>query len=171
MAREETTGVTTTAAPARRPVPAVTEQLIEPFNRLRGEIERLFDDFPARVPSMMSFKAFRPLVVPALELKESDGGYKLTAELPGLDADDVDVSVADGVLTISGEKKEDREEKDKGYVLSERSYGSFERRIGLPADAAADKIDAQFDKGVLTLTVPRDQQAPPRSKKIEIRKS
>lgn len=168
MAREDTT---TLPAPVKRPAPAFSEQLIEPFNRLRGEIEQLFEDFPTRLPSMASFSRLaRPIRVPALELKENDGGYKLTAELPGMDADDVEVSVADGMLTISGEKKEEREEKDKGYFLSERSYGAFERRIELPADAAADKITAGFKKGVLTLTLPRDERAAQHRQKIEIKK-
>ncbi|WP_243444780.1 Hsp20/alpha crystallin family protein [Sphingosinicella humi] len=101
-------------------------------------------------------------------MTESDEAYKLTAELPGIDAANVEVTVAEGVLTITGEKKEEREEKEKNYYFSERSYGSFQRSLQLPGDAAADKITARSKDGVLTITLPKDEKANARKRRIEI---
>lgn len=149
--------------------PNFTEQLIEPFSRLRGEIDRLFDDFPFRMPMpTMRFGAEFAMTVPALEMSETKKTYKVTAELPGIEAEDVQVSVEDGMLRIAGEKKSEREQDEKGYRLSERSYGSFERLVRLPAAANADKIKAKCRNGVLTVTIPKDGAAAERVRKIAV---
>lgn len=153
-------------APARSGPPSFTDQLIEPFSRLRGEIDRLFDDFP-RFPSLR-FGAEFSMALPALEMTETKKAYKLTAELPGLESSDIEVSVEDGMLRIAGEKKTEREEEEKGYRLSERSYGSFERLVRLPAAAQADKIKAKCKNGVLTVTIPKDGEAAERVRKIAV---
>ena len=101
---------------------------------LRSEIDRLFDDFGRPGQSIFNFGNRTTLPVPALDMIEDEKAYRLTAELPGLKEDDVEISIADGVLTISGEKKEESERKDKGFILSERRYGAFRRQIGLPND-------------------------------------
>ena len=150
------------SVPAKHRAPAPA-----PFGWLRSEIDRLFDDFsPAR--SMFNFGLSGIAPVPALELTASEREYRLTAELPGLKEEDVDVSVADGVLTLKGEKREEQEQKNEGYLLSERRYGSFERRVSLPSDVDPEKISAEFKKGVLTITLPKDEQASGRSRKISI---
>jgi HSP20 family protein len=124
-----------TRPPARR-IGALTEQLVEPLSRLRGEVDRLFDDFPMRFPAAFSFgRLGATLPVPAVEMTETEKSYKISVEVPGMEASDIEVGVEDDMLVISGEKKEEREENEEGYSLSERSYGAFERRIELPPTA------------------------------------
>lgn len=134
-------------------------------NWLRTEVDRFFDDFGAR-----SVFNFSPAVapVPAIEFAETEKSYSVTAELPGMDENDIDLTIADGVLTLSGEKKEEQERDEKGLRLSERRYGSFERRFALPADANEAKVSAVFKKGVLNITIPKDEMVQGRSRKIEV---
>lgn len=165
MTREDTTEART---PVRRDFPAFTDSLIEPLSRLRGEVDRLFDGLPARWPRL-DFSRFAPtLPVPAVEMTETGKAYKLSIEIPGMDASDIDVSVEGDVLVVSGEKKEEREEKEKGYSYSERSYGAFERRIELPPAADAQKIRAKVRNGVLQITLPKDKKAASNRRRIEI---
>ena len=98
---------------------------------------------------------------------ETDKQIEITAELPGLEEKDVQVNLADNVLTIRGEKKAEKEEKDKAYRLVERSYGSFVRSLELPEGVNADAIKASIDKGVLKVTVPKP--APAQVKKIDVK--
>lgn len=143
------------------------QRLLEPLSWLRMEFDRLFDD--------LSFRNFDPSLwqsrtrLPALEMEATDKGYKLTAELPGLSPEDVDIDVTEGVLTISGEKKEVREEKDKGFMFTERSYGRFERRVQLPAGADEDNIEARFENGILTIDIGKNDKSEKR-KRISINK-
>ena len=151
------------------PVPVKARATQEaPLGRLRTEIDRLFEDFarPARGIFNFGLSGFTP--VPALEMAEKDREYRLTAELPGLKEEDVDITIGDGMLTLSGEKREEEERKDEGFLLSERRYGRFERRIPLPADVDADTVSAEFKKGVLTITLPKDAKAAERTRKIAI---
>ena len=145
-----------------------TDQLIEPFTQLRNEVDRLFEGFPLRMPSL-NFRRFA-LAVPAIDMSETKKAYKITAELPGLDPDEVEVTVDQGVLRISGEKKEVREEEELGYRLSERSYGAFERHVTLPTAADPEKIAAKFKNGLLTITVGKDG-AKQNVRKISVTKS
>jgi HSP20 family protein len=159
----------TTKTPA---VPATTgRSLLQdngPVSWLRGEIDRLFDDFGQPGRSLFNFPARVSGPVPAIELADGGKDYTLTAELPGLTDKDVNVELADGVLSISGEKSEEAERKDGGYLLSERRYGSFRRQVALPADADPEAIAATFKDGVLTLTIGKDQKAAARTRKIPI---
>lgn len=157
----------TTSQPAiaKRRVPDFTEQLIEPFTQLRSEVDRLFDSFPLRLPS---FRFARFAAAPAIDMTETDKAYKVTAELPGMDPENVDVTFDDGLLRIAGEKQEQREENERGYQLSERAYGSFERLINLPSAAQGEKIKAKFKNGVLTVTVPKDAKVAATAKRIAI---
>ena len=100
---------------------------------------------------------------------EKDSEYEITAEVPGLDEKDIEVKLADGGLLIKGEKKVEKEEKKKDYVLSERQYGSFERYFGLPDGVDTDKISATFTKGVLKVSVPKAADAHKQEKKIPVR--
>lgn len=151
------------------PTSALTPQrLFEPLNWLRGEFDRFFDDLSVRnlEPSLLQGRAH----LPALEMQESDNHYRLCAELPGMTADDVEIDVAEGILTISGEKKEQREEhdKEKGFMFSERRYGRFQRSVQLPSSADPDSIEARFDNGVLTVTIGKSAKAD--KKRITINK-
>ena len=84
---------------------------------------------------------------------------EISAELPGIDEKNVEVKVADDILTIKGEKQEEKEEKTKDYHLSERSFGSFQRAFQVPSGVDTDKIDAKFSKGILTVTLPKSTEA------------
>ena len=166
MARDDETSAA--PVPVRsRPAPSFTNQLIQPLSRLRAELDRMFDDFPVGLPAFR-FGSFAPITVPALEMTESDGAYKISAELPGMDGDEVEVTSEEGILRIAGEKKEQRDENGRGYRLSERSYGRFERLVELPADADSDKISAACRNGVLEVTIPRTPRAEKKSHRIAV---
>ena len=163
----DTKQTTKTAVAARQPS-EFTDQLIEPFTQLKSEVDRLFESFPFRIPT---FKLGRFASAPALDMSETAKSYKITAELPGIEPENVEVTFEDGLLRISGEKKEEREEDERGYRLSERSYGAFERLIELPSAANPDKIGAKFKNGVLTVTVAKDGEEKRNVRKISINKA
>jgi HSP20 family protein len=136
-----------------------------PFMSLQREIDRLFDDFARGFPSFSGNGA--GTLVPSMDVTETDKEIEITAELPGLEEKDVQVNVADNLLTIRGEKQAEKEQKDKNYRLVERSYGSFERTLELPEGVNADAIKANISKGVLRVTVPKP--APAQAKKIDVK--
>ncbi|MGO8842954.1 MAG: Hsp20/alpha crystallin family protein [Methyloceanibacter sp.] len=152
-----------------------------PLANLRREIDRLFDDFHLggwRLPIARTLFDAEPFwrgatgwgAVPAVDIAEKDKEYEIAAELPGMDDSNIDVKFADGVLTIKGEKKEEKEEKKKDYYLSERRYGSFQRSFQVPESVDADKIEAKFVNGVLTVRLPKSPEAQKNEKKIAIKK-
>jgi HSP20 family protein len=108
--------------------------------------------------------------VPAVDIADTEKAYEISAELPGLDEKNVELKFSDGMLTIKGEKKEEKEEKKKDYDLSERRYGSFQRSFTVPDGVDADKIDATFKDGVLTVTLPKTPEAQRKEKQIAIKK-
>ncbi len=142
--------------------PVKTEEWT-PFESLRREIDRLFDDWrlPSKVLGFEVPRASRAIwqVAPAMDLTEKDDAYEITAELPGIDEKDVEIKLSNHTLTIKGEKSEEKEEKQKDYYLSERRYGAFQRSFRVPDGVAADKIDANFAKGVLTVKLPKTTEA------------
>jgi len=151
-----------------------------PFENLRREVDRLFQDFEHaswRNPFRGSLFDTEPLwrrqsmwgAAPAVDIVEKDGGFEVTAELPGMDEKNIEVSVTNGCLTIKGEKQEEKEEKKKDFYLQERHFGSFERRFQLPEGVDASKIEANFTKGVLTVTLPKTTEAKKAEQKIPIK--
>lgn len=137
-----------------------------PLLSLHREVNRLFDNV-FRGSGMPGFGRFDHAVGwPRLELSETDKELHITAELPGLDEKDVEITVEDGVLTLRGEKRAEIEDKDSGY--SERSYGRFERRIGLPKGVDGDQATATFKNGVLTVTLPRTEAANENVRRIPV---
>lgn len=119
-------------------------------------MNRLFDDFFGRSlmsPSLLgeSWSAFRP----RLDIVERDEEIEISAELPGLDREDIDVSLSEDVLSISGEKRVEREEEKGSVYRMERSYGSFRRQVALPCEIEAGQVEANFKNGVLTITLPK----------------
>jgi HSP20 family protein len=141
-----------------------------PFMSLQREIDRLFDDFGRGFPSMPTVRGFGgdgAGMMPSMDVTETDKEIEITAELPGLEEKDVQINVAHNLLTIRGEKKAEKEEKDRNYRLVERSYGSFERTLDLPDGVNADAIEASIAKGVLKVTVPKPALA--QTKKIEVK--
>jgi len=157
--------------------PASFGEVWRPFEALRKEVDRLFDDFgddfwrrPFRPLAGLERSWARKVVeAPAVDVTETDKAYEITAELPGIDQKNVEVNVADGGITIKGEKKEETEEKKKDYYVSERRYGSFERYFGLPEGVDAEKIEATFKNGVLRVTLPKTAEAQKAAKKIEVK--
>ena len=140
------------------------------FESLQREVDRVFDEFTRGFPSFglpVMRSAGMPELTPRMDVTETDKEYEVTAELPGLEEKDVQVNVADGVLTIRGEKKAETEEKDKNYHLVERSYGAFSRSLDLPEGVNADAIKASIANGVLKVSVPKP--APAQVKKIDVK--
>ena len=132
------------------------------FGSLQREIDRLFDDFS---PAFATGRRLIDLKC-KMDLADTEKGLELTVELPGLEEKDVDVTVADGLLTVSGEKKFATDEKDKTYHFIERGYGAFARSIHLPDGVKADQISASMSKGVLKVEIPAP--AKPQPKKIAV---
>lgn len=155
-----------------------TNRPFYPFDSLRREIDRLFGEFDdgfGFMPFRRSLFGYVPSErvavtanVPAVDITEKNGGYEIKAELPGIDEKDIEVKLVNGGLLIKGEKKEDKVEKDAGYVMSERSYGAFERFFGLPEGVQTDKIAATYTKGVLTVMVPKTVEAQKQERKINV---
>jgi HSP20 family protein len=154
-------------------------QTWHPLESLRREIDRLFEDFgsdfwraPFRRPvDVEPFwrREWTLGVTPAVDIVEKDNAYEVTTDLPGMDEKNIEVKVANGMLTIKGEKREEKEEKKKDYYLQERHFGSFQRSFRVPEGVDADKVDAQFKKGVLTVTLPKTAEAQKPAKKIEVK--
>src|SRR5689334_4968123 len=127
----------------------------EPFS---SEVNRLFDTLFE--PANLANRAQR--WAPAMDLVEADDHFVLKADLPGLAEDDVTIEVQDNVLTISGERKAEHERKEKGFYRLERSFGRFSRSLTLPEGVNADAISANFDKGVLAVSIPKPEERKPR---------
>ena len=136
-----------------------------PFMSLQREIDRLFEDFSRGFPTFPANGATG--LMPSMDVTETDKEIEVTAELPGLEEKDVQINLTDNLLTIRGEKKAEKEQKDKNYRLVERSYGSFERTLELPEGVNPDAIKANIAKGVLKVTIPKP--APAQAKKIEVK--
>ena len=181
----------TEAAKSVSKAPAPQPASVDSWQSLRNEVDRVFDRFtenflPAAWRGNGAFDAFWPpafrqlltpreagqsfdLAMPRVDIAEVEGGYKITAELPGLDEKEVEIALADGVLTIKGEKKAEKDETVKNRHVTERYYGAFQRGFSLPADVDQSGISASCAKGVLTVTLPRSANARPAAKKIEIK--
>ena len=138
-------------------------RFVDPLIRLQREIDRLFDDFTQGWPATGRTQE----LMPSMDVTETENEIEITAELPGLEEKDVQVNVADNVLTIKGEKKSEKEETDKSYRMFERSYGSFSRRLELPNGVNPDDIKAHLAHGVLKVTVPKPP--PAQAKKVEVK--
>lgn len=162
---------------AGKPAPAARSW--SPFENLRQEIDRLFDDFHplgwrsalGRLPGgdVPWPKLGMLQIAPAVDLVEKDHEFEITCELPGMDEKDIELKLVGDMLTIKGEKTEQKEEHEKDYHLSERRYGSFQRSFQLPDGVDTGKIEANFAKGVLTVKLPKSTEAQKKEKKIEVK--
>ena len=168
--KTEEKGVARPSQPAR----------FHPFESLHREVDRLFKDFEhgnwLRPFGHFGFDAepfsrreLRWGNVPAMDVAEKDREYEVTAELPGMDENNIEVKLSNGMLTIKGEKKEEKEERKKDYYLSERRYGAFERSLSVPEGIDAEKIEAVFKNGVLTVRLPKTPEAQKKEKKIAVK--
>ena len=172
-------------APAKAAAPTRATAL-SPLRSLRDEIDRVFEEFdkgwvqwprPGHVfdlePFFEPFRRMEPLWAgkkPTADVVESDIEFRVTAEMPGVDERDIEVTVADGMLTIKGEKTEEKEEKKKDYHVSERRFGSFSRSFALPRTADVDKVQASMKNGVLSVVLPKAAEAKATQRKVEIGK-
>nr|WP_316852317.1 Hsp20/alpha crystallin family protein [Ralstonia sp. LMG 32967] len=149
------------------------------FDNLRHEVARVFDDFDRGFHLFPFHRAALDIApfwrrewaltsAPAVDVVETDTAYEIKADLPGMEEKDVEVKLANGGLTIKGEKQEEKEEKQKDYYLHERHFGAFERSFRMPDGVDADKIQASFKNGVLTVTLPKTDAAQAASKTIPV---
>ncbi|MBB6252978.1 Hsp20/alpha crystallin family protein [Nitrospirillum iridis] len=150
------------------------------WHALRQEVNRLFDrvDGGFHFPSLSRLFG-APVIagpdvsfgfgVPAVDVSEDDESYKITAELPGLDENAVEVTLSGGKLILKGEKRQEKEETHKNFYVSERSYGAFQRSFTLPDGVDEGKITATTAKGVLTVVLPKTHEAQKQTKKIDVK--
>jgi HSP20 family protein len=137
------------------------------FLDLHREIDRVFSTFSHGFP--MLGRAWSSTLRPIMDIKDAGKALEVSVELPGLAEADVDVSVTDRLLKISGEKKTEEERKETDFHVMERSYGKFSRSLTLPYAPDPDKIEAKFDKGVLTISVPKPPEEVTQTKKISVK--
>ncbi len=149
-------------------------RIVDPFAEMRAEMDRMVDAMfgrgsarPFGSLAVPRSSAAMTGIMPSVDIKETDAALVMTAELPGIQEDDVHVTVRDGVLTLRGEKRSEHDETKDDMHVAERSYGSFQRAFRLPDTVDEDKIAATFDKGVLTITLPKGDNAKP-EKRIAI---
>ncbi len=152
-----------------------------PFDALHKEVDRVFSDFTRGLPSPLlgrrwfdiepfwHWDAKAGAMAPAVDVVEKDSCYLITAELPGLDEKNIEVTLSGDILVIKGEKKDEKEEKDKSHYMSERRYGSFRRSFQLPKTVDQGKIEASFQKGVLTVTLPKGPDAKSKETRIAVK--
>ena len=169
--KQSTELATTEAKPAAAPTPFGF------MRRFATDMEKLFEDFEGfKFPSLFG-REFFPFTrefehvdwSPAIEVRQEKGQFIVRTDLPGLKKDDVTVELSDNLLTISGERKEEKEEKREGYYRSERSYGSFYRQVPLPEGAKSDTAKAEFTDGVLQITMQAPEREP-KPRRLEIKK-
>ena len=141
----------------------------DPFTSVTDEVDRLFGDLAVGLRWPVDAHTAGMNFTPAVDIESDESVIRISAELPGLEEKDVQVTVSEGVLTLRGEKKSEREQRAKGAYRIERSYGTFERCFALPEDAEAAKTEAMFKKGVLTLTIPRREKPKPEVRHVPIR--
>ncbi len=137
------------------------------LQQMRDRIDQLFSDFPSVLDrgELMTLSEWEPSV----DVTEDDNEYTITAELPEVKKDDVKVHVENGVLSLSGERKSEKEEKKKKYHRVERAYGNFVRNFTLPENTNPDKISAEFNEGVLKVHVPKEQTESSKKKEIPLK--
>jgi HSP20 family protein len=153
----------------------VTPRYSEPFGILRSEMDRLFDTFLGgglpTFPSLFSSGIGRSaMLVPRMDVKETDQEIIIEAELPGAEERDISLTLQNGILTLQGEKKIEYDEEKENYRMMERSYGSFQRSLRLPDTVNEEKVEARFENGILKVTLPKRAEAGGAQRRIHIKK-
>ncbi|MFW5959490.1 MAG: Hsp20/alpha crystallin family protein [Chitinivibrionales bacterium] len=136
------------------------------YNRRGNSLADLFEDL-FQNDFALSGRDITKTTWPEVDVVEEKEGYRLSADIPGVDKDDIEISVENGTLRISGEKKQENKEEKQGYNHFERCYGKFERSFKLPEDADHEGITADYKNGVLNLHIKKSEKAKPRSIEIE----
>ena len=168
---KEQSNSTTMTPKAAAPISRREQYPAYPFHTLQRDMNQLFEDF-ARGFDMWKPKFAEPFFGDfhvKLDIKDNDNEITLTAEIPGVELKDIDLLLSDHMLTIKGEKKEEREEREKGYYRSERNYGSFQRMIPLPCEVNKDAVEATFKNGVLKVRLQKSPEYVKQTKKVEIK--
>lgn len=186
---DKTQSVPVTKKKSGTGVPAETPKTeLQPLMGLRDEIDKVFDRFsqgwPWASPYFQSLRDLDPFkdfhmplglspaaLSPRLDVAETEKGYEVTAELPGMTEKDIEVTVSGDTLVMKGEKKDERDTKKKDYHLTERSYGVFRRVLRIPQGVDSGKISASFSNGVLTVNIPKSKQAKKKQRKITVKSS
>jgi HSP20 family protein len=140
----------------------------DPVHALQTDINRAFEEFWRSLDQPLSGREGGNF--PAVDVRQTDKEVEVIAELPGMSEKDIDVQVAQGALTIRGEKKDERHSEERGYVLHERSVGYVERVVPLPEGVAISDAKAKFKNGVLTITLPKTREAQAAVKRISVRR-
>ena len=147
------------------------------FSAMRDEMDRVFDQFERGFPRRPSAwrrgggEGAMMMMSPELDVRENGNAITIEAELPGVDEKDISVTVANGLLTIQGEKRQEKEERKENYYLAERSYGTFQRSLRLPESIDDSRVEAKFDKGVLKITAAKKPEAVKAERRIEVKKA
>lgn len=143
----------------------------DPFSLFRREMDRLFDDFltPGEARSFAT-PGQASGAWPSIDVDEKEDAYKVTAEIPGMKDQEIELCLRDNALILSGEKRSERKEEDGGRRYAERSFGRFERTIPFDAEIDADQVEASCKDGVLTITLPKNAQARDKTRRIEIKR-
>jgi HSP20 family protein len=152
--------------------------LFSPVTQLRQDIDRIFDHAfrglgfpPFGGDRLFSSPIAGGMLKPTLDVGATDKEYSITIEIPGVDERDVKLEITGNTLTIRGEKKQEKEERERDYYCVERSYGSFQRVLSLPDDVDQERVEAKFAKGVLTVSLPRKTMPQSEVKRIEVKRS
>ncbi len=154
-----------------------SSEIYEPLMEMKRSMRRMLDDYFGE-EGLIKKRWEEPWEIgtdlfgrkwPRLDVSETEKEIVLTAELPGVEKSDIEVTVSDNMVTIKGEKKKEEEKKGKNYYRMERSYGSFRRSVALPCEVDRSKVDASFKKGVLTVTLPKSVEAMKKVKKISVK--
>lgn len=155
--------------------PDVPMSLERDLTRMRNRLQRFFEEpfgLDLRLPAIDEKRLERLMWTPAVEATETPTEYQVTAELPGISPENVEVSIAEGMLTLKGHKLEEKKEgeKDRTFHLWERNYGEFQRTFRFPVPVNEQKVAAEFTNGILRVTVPKMEQTPPASRTVPIAK-
>lgn len=148
--------------------PATREDFFDPFVTFRREMDRMFDDFFGGGTLRQAHAGWQALT-PAVDIDETDKEMVITAELPGVSDKDVEVSLAGDILTIKGEKRSEREEKNGDSTYMERRFGSFSRSVRLPFEVKDERVDAKFKDGVLTIHLPKPAELQRAVRRIDVK--
>jgi len=135
------------------------------LSSLRREMDRLWENFFGERPLP---RIWEREWAPSLDVSETKDNFVVKAEVPGIDAKDIDISLTGDVLTIKGEKRQEKEEKEEDYHLVESSYGSFSRSVRLPAEVESNKIKASYKNGILNITLPKSEKVKAKEVKIKV---
>jgi HSP20 family protein len=141
-----------------------------PFMELQRQMNDLFGSFFDDTPSMFSGRGISGDFAPKFDISETDKAIEINAELPGMEEKDIDISIENNILCIKGEKRSEEKKDEKNYHLTERSYGSFQRRFTLPEGVDLNKVKAKFNNGVLNMEMPKTAESRKKITKIKISK-